>query len=62
LEVGSIAKMTLLIDQQEVESIVMTGRLDYPHTYLKRVIGQGDPNEEEIKHNNNNKSHCKRNE
>jgi hypothetical protein len=55
--------MALLIDQQEVESIVMTGRLDYPHTYLKRVIGQGDPNEEEIKHNNNNnKSHCKRNE
>jgi hypothetical protein len=54
--VSGIEKMALLTDQQEVESTVMTGRLDHPHTYLNNVIGQGDANEEEMQHNNNNKS------
>jgi hypothetical protein len=39
-EIGNIEKMALLIDQQEVESTVMTGRLDHPHTYWTMSLGK----------------------
>jgi hypothetical protein len=38
--VSGIEKMALLTDQQEVESTVMTGRLDHPHTYWTMSLGK----------------------